>query len=49
MIYLASPYSQPDPVICEERFHSACTADGRLMQGGLAVFCPIAHGHLVVV
>ena len=45
MIYLASPYSHPDPEIRTYRFHAACSAAARLMRRGHVVFSPIAHGH----
>lgn len=45
LIYLASPYSHPDEKVREWRFHQACKAAGALIQGGLFVFSPIAHGH----
>jgi nucleoside 2-deoxyribosyltransferase len=45
LIYLASPYSHPDPAVREERFRQACIATVKLMQLGLAVFSPISHSH----
>ncbi|GIV04148.1 MAG: hypothetical protein KatS3mg082_2703 [Nitrospiraceae bacterium] len=45
MIYLASPYSHPDPTVREERFHAACRAAAALLRTGHAVFSPIAHSH----
>ncbi|HZT79162.1 MAG TPA: DUF1937 family protein [Gemmataceae bacterium] len=45
MIYLASPYSHPDPAVREERFHAACRAAAALLRAGHAVFSPIAHSH----
>lgn len=44
-IYLASPYSNPDPAVREFRFREACRAAAALMQSGRWVFSPIAHGH----
>lgn len=44
-IYLASPYSHPDPAVREQRFHDVCTIAARLMQDGHIVFSPIAHSH----
>jgi nucleoside 2-deoxyribosyltransferase len=49
MIYLASPYSDPNPVVMEERFRAACIAAGELMNQGLVVFSPIAHTHPIAV
>jgi hypothetical protein len=45
MIYLASPYSHPDPAAREERFHAACRAAAALLRAGHAVFSPIARSH----
>lgn len=45
MIYLATPYSHPDPAVRESRFHLACLIAGRMMANGELVFCPIAHSH----
>lgn len=45
MIYLASPYSHPDPAVREFRFREACRAAARFMRCGLPVFSPIAHSH----
>jgi nucleoside 2-deoxyribosyltransferase len=45
MIYLASPYSHPDPDIREQRFRAACQATVRLIAAGHVVFSPIVHGH----
>jgi hypothetical protein len=45
MIYLASPYSHPDPQVREQRFHAASAAAAVLMRAGHQVFSPIAHGH----
>jgi len=45
MIYLASPYSDPDPNVQERRFVEVCRAAGRLMAAGHLIFSPIAHTH----
>jgi nucleoside 2-deoxyribosyltransferase len=45
MIYLASPYSDPDPAVREQRFRDACRATAALLKSGHAVFSPIAHSH----
>lgn len=45
MIYLASPYSDPEPAVREQRFHAACAAAAALLRAGHRVFSPIAHGH----
>ena len=48
MIYLASPYSHPDPAVRQGRFCAACQAAAGLMRVGHAVFSPIAHCHPLV-
>ena len=45
MIYLASPYSHPDPKVREARWREACRTAAFLMKGGQFVFSPIAHTH----
>jgi nucleoside 2-deoxyribosyltransferase len=45
IIYLASPYSHPDPAVREQRFHAACRAAVALLHAGRVVFSPIAHSH----
>jgi len=47
MIYLASPYSHPHPVIMQTRFEQTCRAIGALINQGLMVFSPIVHCHPV--
>lgn len=47
MIYLASPYSHPDPAVKQQRFDAACKAAGKLMIDGECVFSPIAHSHSI--
>jgi len=45
VIYLASPYSHPDPAVREQRFDTACAAAALLLRDGYLVFSPIAHSH----
>lgn len=44
-VYLASPYSHPDPAVRERRFLEVCKVASTLMEAGDAIFCPIAHSH----
>lgn len=44
-VYLASPYTHPDPAVREERFQAVCRAAAALMREGHFVFSPIAHSH----
>ena len=46
-LYLASPYSHPDPEVRHERFLGACRAAAHLMDCGHVVFSPIAHSHTI--
>jgi nucleoside 2-deoxyribosyltransferase len=48
MIYLASPYSHPDPAVREQRYRAVCRATAALLRAGLVVFSPIAHSHALV-
>jgi hypothetical protein len=45
MIYLASPYSHPDPAVRQDRFEKVCHAAAALIRRGHVVFSPIAHSH----
>lgn len=45
MIYLASPYTHPDPAVREARFRRACIAAGEMLCAGHIVYSPIAHTH----
>jgi nucleoside 2-deoxyribosyltransferase len=44
-VYLASPYSHPDPRVRAERFEAANRAAAALMGAGFCVFSPISHSH----
>ena len=46
-IYLASPYSHPEPEMRVLRFNEACRVAGLLMKEGHTVFSPIAHSHAI--
>jgi Domain of unknown function (DUF1937) len=48
MIYLASPYSHPDALVCQASFDAACRATADLVHAGRVVFSPIVHGHPLV-
>ena len=47
MIYLASPYSDPDSAIREQRFEAACEATAVLMRQGQWTFSPIVNTHVL--
>lgn len=44
-IYLASPYSAPTARERERRATKVAKKAGKIMETGVAVFCPIAHSH----
>lgn len=45
MIYLASPWSHPDPAIREKRYIQAREATSALLRAGKLVFSPIVYSH----
>ncbi len=45
LIYLMSPYSDPDPAVRQARFEAACKAATALMQNGGLVYSPVIHKH----
>lgn len=49
LIYLAAPYTHPDPKVCEERFHEANRAAAWVINEGFHVFSPVSHTHPIKV
>ena len=47
MIYLASPYSHPDPTVRDRRYLAACRAAADLLRTGVTVFSPVVQGHVL--
>ena len=47
MIYLASPYSHPDPAVEHNRCDMACRAAAHFINRGYPVISPIAHSHVL--
>lgn len=45
MIYLASPYTHPDPHVREQRYYTVCYAAAKLINEGHNIYSPIAHTH----
>lgn len=45
LVYLACPYSHPDPAVRRARFEAANRCAATLMQAGVFVFSPISHTH----
>jgi len=46
-IYLAAPYTAPEPSLQRERFRYTIRALRILMERGEVVFCPITYGHFL--
>lgn len=45
LVYLATPYSHPDPAVRLQRFHRVNLMAARLMEKGFRIFSPISHTH----
>jgi hypothetical protein len=45
LIYLATPYSDPDPAVREKRFQVVNRVAARLMKSGYLILSPISHTH----
>jgi hypothetical protein len=45
LVYLAAPYSHPDPDIREARFQAVNRHAAAMMAAGVFVFSPISHTH----
>lgn len=45
LIYLATPYSDPDPAVRKGRFDIVNRVAADLMRDGLHIFSPISHAH----
>lgn len=46
-IYVASPYSHPDPAVRQERFEQVCKFTAWCFSRGLEVYSPVAYTHLI--
>ena len=49
LVYLAVPYSHPDPVIREWRFNEVNKLAAKLMKEGIIIFSPISHCHSIAI
>ncbi len=47
LVYLASPFSSPDPDLERWRYESACEATGELHSRGVLAYSPIAHTYAI--
>jgi hypothetical protein len=47
LIYLAAPYSDSDPLVLEDRIHTLCRCDARLMEKGVFTVSPLLK-HLLL-
>jgi len=43
LLYVAAPYTHPDPAVREHRFQATCRASALLMQSNIVVFSPLSH------
>ena len=48
LIYIACPYSDPDPGVQRDRYYYACSYAASLTIAGDTVFCQIAHAVALV-
>lgn len=44
-LYLASPYSHPNPAVRQARFEAACRAAAKLFKDGHHVISPVVYTH----
>lgn len=49
LIYLASPFSDPDSKVRESRYNQTIEATGLLLKAGLFVYSPIVHNYEIAV
>jgi hypothetical protein len=47
LVYLATPYSHPDPAVREARFRAANRYAADLVRQGVHVLSPVSHAHHV--
>lgn len=47
LIYLASPYTHPDPDVQEQRYAEIAKAAAQFIKQGHCVYSPIAHWHKI--
>ena len=45
MVYIATPYSDPDKAVRERRFKNVTRYASELMDNGVLVYSPITHSH----
>jgi len=45
LVYLATPYSDPNPEVRERRFRGVNKVAARLMADGMHIYSPISHCH----
>jgi hypothetical protein len=47
-VYLAGPYSSPEPEIRENRYRTLTTIAGALLERRITVYSPITEGHAII-
>lgn len=45
LLYLAAPYSDPDPRVRQRRFEAVCQHAAALIRSGALLFSPLSHSH----
>ena len=45
LVYLATPYSDPDPMVRQQRFEVVNRVAAKLMREGHYIYSPISHTH----
>jgi hypothetical protein len=45
IVYLAAPYSHPEPLVREFRFNAVSLAAAKLIDRGIVVYSPVSHSH----
>lgn len=48
VIYIASPYSNPDPNVIEENYRKVAELSAELCSQGMVVLSPIVYGHTLL-
>lgn len=44
-MYLASPYTDTEPRVMNQRHRDVCKVAGEMMRAGKIIFCPVSHFH----
>ena len=47
LVYLAAPYSHPDPMVVEERMITYCRVDSKLLTAGMMTISPLMKHYVL--